>query len=78
MTTVVFDLPDDIAEQARREGLLSEETFCALLEAATRVAALSRLKEMWAATPADLQDAPPLPAETLQAIIRAARAGHPA
>jgi hypothetical protein len=74
MTTVVFDLPDDIAEQARREGLLSDDALCALLEEATRMAALSRLKGMWSAVPADLQDAPPLPAETLQTIIRAARA----
>jgi hypothetical protein len=74
MTTITFDLPDDIAEQARREGLLTGEVLRELLEEATRAAAMHRLGEMWRATPAALQDAPPLPEDALQALIRAARA----
>ncbi|MDR1646900.1 MAG: hypothetical protein LBR88_02545 [Zoogloeaceae bacterium] len=59
MTTITFDLPEDIAEQARREGLLTAEALRELLEEATRAA---------------LQDAPPLPEDALRAIIRATRA----
>lgn len=32
MTTITIDLPDDIAEQARRAGLLSAQAICGLLE----------------------------------------------
>jgi hypothetical protein len=74
MTTVTFELPDDIAEQARREGLLTAEILRELLEEATRAAAMCRLGEMWRATPVGERDAPPLPTDALQAIIRAARA----
>jgi predicted anti-sigma-YlaC factor YlaD len=74
MTTITFDLPEDIAEQARHEGLLTAEALRELLEEATRAAAMYRLGELWRATPAALQDAPPLPEDDLRAIVRAARA----
>ncbi|THF62616.1 type II toxin-antitoxin system ParD family antitoxin [Pseudothauera rhizosphaerae] len=32
MATITIDLPDDIAEQARRAGLLSARVICGLLE----------------------------------------------
>ena len=37
MTSITIDLPDDIAEQARREGLLSAQAIRELLEEALRM-----------------------------------------
>ncbi|MFT3760638.1 hypothetical protein [Thauera sp.] len=34
MTTITIELPDDIAEQARRQGLLSASAISAMLESA--------------------------------------------
>lgn len=73
MTTITVDLPDDIAEKARREGLLSTQAIRELIEEATRISAMNRLKGMWQAVPAGQQELDAPTADELQAIIRAVR-----
>ena len=73
MTTITLELPDDVVERAREEGLLTAQGLCELLEEATRVAAMKRLKDMWQSVPGDRQSAPPLSLDALRAIIREAR-----
>jgi hypothetical protein len=72
MTTITLELPDDVAERAREEGLLSAQSLCKLLGEATRIAAMNRLKDLWQSSPADRQDTP-LSADDLQAIISEVR-----
>jgi hypothetical protein len=72
MTTITLELPDEVAERAKAEGLLSAQSLCELLDEATRIAAMNRLKGLWQSSPADQQDMP-LSADALQAIIREAR-----
>lgn len=73
MTTITLDLPEDIAEQARREGLLEPRALRDLIEEATRITAMKRLQGMWRATPASERNVPPPSADELQALIREVR-----
>ena len=73
MTIITVDLPDDIAEKARHEGLLSTQAIRELIEEATRISAMKRLKGMWQTVPADQQDLDAPTSDELQAIIRAVR-----
>ena len=71
MTTITLDLPDDVAEKARQEGLLSAQAIRELIEEATRISAMNRLKGMWQGVPAAEQDGDAPTADELQTIIRA-------
>lgn len=73
MARVVIDLPDALAEQARREGLLTEQAVHQLIEEATRIAAFKRLKGIWSAVPEQLQGQPAMAPEALQEVIREVR-----
>ena len=71
MSRITLQLPDDVVEKARQEGLLSERAISSLLEEAARISAMRRLAGMWRAVPAEDQAAPS--DDELQAIIRAVR-----
>lgn len=74
MATVRFNIPDDLAEQAKSMGLLRDDVIVALLSEAVRrghvddlVAAIRRLSDL---------DLPPMTADEVQAIIADVRAGR--
>lgn len=72
MTTVQIRLPDKLAEEAQRAGLLTEEAIDRLLRAALRDERIERLdqaRERLAAQPL-----PPMTLEEIQAEIDAYRA----
>jgi hypothetical protein len=73
VSTITLQLPDDVAEKARQEGLLSERAISSLLEEAARISAMRRLAGMWQAVPAERQDQAAPSDDELQAIIRAVR-----
>lgn len=73
MSTFTLELPPDVAEKARQEGLLSVQAISELLEEAARVSAMNRLKGMWQAAPGEEQTRPAPSDDELQAIIRAVR-----
>lgn len=71
MTTIQIELPDQLAEEARRAGLLTQGALERLMRDAVRQQALSELKqarERMAAV-----DEPELTPEEIQQEIRAAR-----
>ena len=73
MTKVQSILPDQLAQEAQRAGLLQPETMEVLLREAMRTQRIERLF----ATMAKLRtQTPPLTEEEVQAEIRAARAAR--
>jgi hypothetical protein len=71
MTTVQIELPDQLAEEARRAGLLTQEAIERLMREAIRRQALSELRrgmERMAAA-----DEPEMTADEIQQEVEAAR-----
>lgn len=64
MTTVTIELPDDLAQEAARAGLLS---------GGAQVAAMRRLQSQWRQTPPDQRDEAPLTADALRTINQEVR-----
>ena len=56
MTTITLELPDDVAERAREEGLLTAQGLRELLEEATRI---RRMKARFDAPGGRITEAPP-------------------
>lgn len=73
MTEVTLKLPDDLAQQARRAGLLQPEALEALLREAMRARRVDRLFETMSRLRAQT---PPLTEAEVQAEIQAARAAR--
>ena len=71
MTNITVSLPDDLAQQARSEGLLQDEVIAALLREAVRRRAGERLSEVMDKLAAI---EPPLTQEEIDAEIAAYRA----
>ncbi|NDY97118.1 hypothetical protein [Wenzhouxiangella limi] len=72
MTTVQITLPDELAEEATRAGLLAADRLEALLREELRSARLSHLRTARAKCAAD--PLPTMTADEIQAEIRAYRA----
>ena len=72
MTTLEITLPDQLAEEARRAGLLTQEAIEQLVREAIRRQALDELKESKARMAA--VEGPEMTPEEIQAEIKAARA----
>ena len=70
MTEVTLTLPDDLAQQARRAGLLRPAALAALLRDAMRQ---SRIERLFATMDKLSQIEPPLSQEEIDAEIGAAR-----
>jgi post-segregation antitoxin (ccd killing protein) len=72
MTTVEITLPDQLAEEAKRAGLLAPDAIERLVREAIRRRALTELKEAMDRMAA--ADGPTMTPEEIQEEIRAARA----
>lgn len=72
MTTVQITLPDQLAEEAAKAGLLAAEKIEALLREQLRAEASERLGEAMAKL--DALNLPPMTTEEVQAEIKAYRA----
>ena len=72
MTTVQIELPDQLAEEARRAGLLSQEAIERLMREAIRRQALAELKD--AMNRMASTDEPEMTPEEIAQEIKAARA----
>jgi predicted CopG family antitoxin len=72
MTTVTIELPDDLAEQARKMGVLSNRTLSDVVRELVRARAAEDLQGM--IRKFDEQPAPPMSMEEIQAIVRQVRA----
>ena len=72
MTELVVKLPDDLAERARRAGLLTDTAIQRLLEEAMRREAGRRLQEV--AERLHAAGVPPMSEEEIVAEVKAARA----
>lgn len=73
MTEVTLSLPDDLAQQAQRAGLLQPEALETLLREAMRARRVDRLFETMGRL---RSQSPPLTEEDVQAEIQAARAAR--
>jgi hypothetical protein len=74
MTTVQISLPEPLAAEAAKAGLLADDKIEALLREQLRAQRLARLRAARAALAAD--PLPPMTADEIQARIRAYRAGQ--
>ena len=72
MTTVEITLPDRLAEEAERQGLLAPERIEHMLRAELRTERVARLRHIRSSLSADPR--PPMTAEEIQAEIDAYRA----
>lgn len=72
MTTVQIELPDQLAEEARRAGLLTKEAIERLMREAIRRQAVAELKQAMDKMAA--LDEPEMTPEEIQEEIKAARA----
>ena len=70
MTSVTIELPDTLAEEARKSGLLSGEFLAPVLSEILRLKSGAELRDRLAANPAS--DPAPTPSE-IQTIIAAVR-----
>ena len=74
MTTVQITLPDELAEEAARAGLLAADTMEALLREELRNVRLAKMRSARKSLAAD--PLPPMTVAEIQAEIRAYRSGH--
>lgn len=72
MTTVTIELPDELAEQAKKLGLLSSRTLSEIVRELVRRQAAEDLQDMMRKF--DKRPAPPLSPQEIQAIVRKVRA----
>ncbi|HUL92136.1 MAG TPA: hypothetical protein VLV56_07285 [Burkholderiales bacterium] len=72
MTELVITLPDDLAERARKQGLLTDEAIRELLEQAVRRAAGRKLLEI--AKRLQAASLPPMSEEEIVQLVREVRA----
>jgi ribosomal 50S subunit-associated protein YjgA (DUF615 family) len=72
MTELVITLPDDLAERARKQGLLTDEAIGQLLEQAVRRAAGRKLIEI--AERLQTASLPPMSEEEIVQLVREVRA----
>ncbi len=73
MTSITIELPDDLAARATSEGVLRQPAVVLLIDAATRAAAMARLRGMWSGMDKAGSDVP-LSDEEISMQIKAARA----
>lgn len=73
MTSITIELPDDLAARATSEGVLRPPAVVLLIDAATRAAAMARLRGIWSQMDQAGSDAP-LSDEEISIQIKAARA----
>jgi predicted CopG family antitoxin len=71
MTTVTIELPDELAEQARKMGVLSNRALSDIVRELVRAQAAADLQAM--TRKFDSQPAPPLSPQEVQAIVRQVR-----
>ena len=72
MTTVQITIPDQLAEEAAKAGLLGADRIEALLRQELRIARLTKMRA--ARTQLTADPLPPMTADEIQAEIRAYRA----
>ncbi|MSQ70197.1 MAG: hypothetical protein EXR27_02755 [Betaproteobacteria bacterium] len=72
MTTVTIELPDDLAEEARKRGLLSSEILAPVLAEMLRLKSGTELHDLLTSHPAT-EPAPP--AADIRSMIAAVRRG---
>ncbi len=72
MTTIQIELPDDLAQRAKKEGLLSDSAIQRLLEEAMRRDAGRRLRAV--AERVQAAGIPPMSDEEIVAEVKAVRA----
>ena len=70
MTSVTIELPDGLAEEARKRGLLSSEILTPVLSEMLRLKSGAELRDLLATHPAT---GPTPPAADIQAMIAAVR-----
>ena len=71
MTTVTIELPDDLADQARKMGVLSNRTLSDVVRELVRARAAEDLQAVMRKF--DEQPAPPMSLQEIQAIVRQVR-----
>lgn len=71
MTTVTIELPDDLADQARKMGVLSNRTLSDVVRELVRARAAEDIQA--AMRKFDEQPAPPMSPQEIQAIVRQVR-----
>lgn len=74
MTTVTIELPDDLAEQAKKLGILSSRALSDVVRELVRRRAAEDLQGMMRRF--DEQPAPALSPQEIQAIVRQVRAAR--
>ena len=72
MTSITIDLPDELAARATSEGVLRQAAVVLLIDAATRAAAMARLRGIWGEMDKASSDVP-LSDEEISIQIKAAR-----
>lgn len=72
MTTVTIELPDELADQARKMGVLSNHTLSDVVRELVRARAAEDLQVVMHSF--DKQPEPPMSLQEIQAIVRQVRA----